>query len=179
MAALTVIPLMGMLGILFIGFNVMIITLLILTIVFGVIRLVKKKFTKTFIVLLILTIIFAFIDYKIINNFVNYDEVQRQEQIKEEGEELIAIKDYDYNKVEQYLNNGQNPNETTKALQTINPYELIAKEIEKLQVNNENTSFDIDTNEKFYMLIKEKNNKFKYVYKNENGDEISVLLEYL
>ena len=82
--------------------------------------------------------------------------------------------------------------ETTKALQTINPYELIAKEIEKLQVNNENcfdnvkvtennenTSFDIDTNEKFYMLIKEKDNQFKYVYKNENGEEICVLLEYL
>ena len=82
--------------------------------------------------------------------------------------------------------------ETTKALQTINPYELIAKEIEKLQVNNENcfdnvkitdnnehTFFDIDTNEKFYMLIKEKDNQFKYIYKNENGEEISVLLEYL
>ncbi len=82
--------------------------------------------------------------------------------------------------------------EVTKALQTINPYELIVKEIEKLQVNNENcfdnvkvtennenTSFDIDTNEKFYMLIKEKDNQFKYVYKNENGEEISVLLEYL
>lgn len=82
--------------------------------------------------------------------------------------------------------------ETTKAIQTINPYELIAKEIEKLQVNNENcfdnvkvtennenTSFDIDTNEKFYMLIKEKDNQFKYVFKNENGEEISVLLEYL
>ena len=102
MAALTVIPLIGTLGILFIVFNVIIITLLILTIVFGVIRLVKKKFTKTFIILLVLTIILAFIDYKIINNFVNYDEIQRQEQIKEEGEELIAIKDYDYNKVEQY-----------------------------------------------------------------------------
>lgn len=82
--------------------------------------------------------------------------------------------------------------ETTKALQTINPYELIAKEIEKLQVNNENcfdnvkvtessknTRFDIDTNEKFYMLVKQKENSFKYVYKNENGEEISVLLEYL
>lgn len=82
--------------------------------------------------------------------------------------------------------------ETTKALQTINPYELIAKEIEKLQVNNENcfdnvkvtenndnTSFDIDTNEKFYMLVKQKENSFKYVYKNENGEEISVLLEYV
>ena len=82
--------------------------------------------------------------------------------------------------------------ETTKALQTINPYELIAKEIEKLQVNNENcfdnvkvtessknTRFDIDTNEKFYMLVKQKENSFKYVYKNENGGEISVLLEYV
>lgn len=115
-AALTVIPLMEILGILFIVFNVMIITLLILTIVFGVIRLVKKKFTKTFIILLILTLVFALIDYKIINNFVNYDEIQRQEQTKEEGEELIAIKDYDYNKVEKYLNNGWDPNETTKAI---------------------------------------------------------------
>ena len=82
--------------------------------------------------------------------------------------------------------------ETTKALQTINLYELIAKEIEKLQVNNENcfdnvkvtessknTRFDIDTNEKFYMLVKQKENSFKYVYKNENGEEISVLLEYV
>ena len=69
MAALTVVPLLGTLGILFMGFNVLIITLLILTIVFGVIRLVKKKFTKTFIILLILTVIFTFIDYKIINNF--------------------------------------------------------------------------------------------------------------
>ena len=116
MASLTIIPILGTLGILFIGFNVIIITLLILTIVFGVIRLIKKKFTKTFIIILILTIIFSFIDYKIIYNFVNYDEVQRQELIKKEGEELIAIKDYNYNKVEQYLNNGWNPNETTKAI---------------------------------------------------------------
>ena len=116
MAALTVIPIIGTLGILFIGFNIMIVTLMIVTIVFGIIRIIKKKFTKTFIVLLILTIIFAFIDFKIINNFVNYDEIQKKEQIKEEGEELIAVKEYDYNKVEQYLKNGWNPNETTKAI---------------------------------------------------------------
>ena len=58
MAVLTVIPLIGTLGILFIGFNVIIITLLILTIVIGVIRAIKKKFNKTFIVLLIVTILF-------------------------------------------------------------------------------------------------------------------------
>ena len=29
------------------------------------------------------------------------------------------------------------------------------------------------------MLVKQKENRFKYVYKNENDEEISVLLEYL
>ena len=116
MAALTVVPLLGTLAILFIIFNVIIIALFIATIIFGIIRITKKKFKKTFIVLLILTILLAFIDFIIINNFVNYDDIQRQEQIKEEGEELVAIKDYDYSKVEQYLNNGWNPNETTKAI---------------------------------------------------------------
>lgn len=46
MAALTVVPLLGTLGIIFIGFNVLIITFLILTIVFGVIRLVKRNSQK-------------------------------------------------------------------------------------------------------------------------------------
>lgn len=46
MAVLTVIPLIGTLGILFIGFNVIIITLLILTIVFGVIRAIKRNLTR-------------------------------------------------------------------------------------------------------------------------------------
>mgnify|MGYP001866215418 CR=1 FL=1 len=49
----------------------------------------------------------------------------------------------------------------------------------KVTESSKNTRFDIDTNEKFYMLVKEKENRFKYVYKNENGEEISVLLEYL
>ena len=68
MAALTVIPL---LGIIFIGFNVLIITLLILTIVFGVIRAIKKKFKKTFITLLIATILFVVIDFFAINNLIH------------------------------------------------------------------------------------------------------------
>lgn len=131
MVSLTIIPILGTLGILFIGFNVLIIILLILTITFGIIRAIKKKFKKTFIVLLILTLVLSFIDYRIINYFVNYDEVQRQEEIKEEGEELVAIKDYDYNKVKQYLDNGWNPNETTKALyyaMKYNPEENIQKD---------------------------------------------------
>ena len=56
------------------------------------------------------------IDFNIINSVVNYDEVQRQEQIREEGKELVAIKDYDYEQVEQYLDEGWDPNETTKAV---------------------------------------------------------------
>ena len=76
MAVLTVIPLIGTLGILFIGFNVIIITLLILTIVFGVIRAIKKKFNKTFIVLLIVTILFGILDFFIINNLIkSFNEI--------------------------------------------------------------------------------------------------------
>lgn len=81
---------------------------------------------------------------------------------------------------------------TTKVLQTINPYDLIAKEIEKLQISDKQcfdkvnviekkmvTSFDIDTNETFYMLVKQEDSQFKYVFKNDDGEEISILLEYL
>ena len=37
---------------------------------------------------------------------MNYDEIKHQNLIKEEGKELVAIRDNDYNKVEQYLKNG-------------------------------------------------------------------------
>ncbi len=79
----------------------------------------------------------------------------------------------------------------TKSASGKNMYELIAEELEKLQVNNKQcfdkvsvvnnkilTSFDVDTNETFYMLIKQRNSQFKYVFKNDNGEEITVLLEY-
>ena len=36
--------------------------------------------------------------------------------IKEEGKELVAIRDNDYNKVEQYLKSGWDPNENTKSV---------------------------------------------------------------
>ena len=127
------------------------------------------------------------INPKMISNLITKINQSNAKELVVSADEILP------EKYVEYLSRVLKANiETTKALQTINPYELIAKEIEKLQVNNENcfdnvkvtennenTSFDIDTNEKFYMLIKEKNNKFKYVYKNENGDEISVLLEYL
>lgn len=127
------------------------------------------------------------INPKMISNLITKINKSNTKELTVSADEILPEKYVDY------LSRVLKANiETTKALQTINPYELIAKEIEKLQVNNENcfdnvkvtennenTSFDVDTNERFYMLIKEKDNQFKYVYKNENGEEISVLLEYL
>lgn len=116
MGSLSTIPLMGMLGVLFIVFNVIILTLLILTIVFGIISFKKKKFRKTVVILLVITFILGFKDYKIISGFVNYDEIQNQELIQEEGKELVAIRDNDYDQVEEYLKNGWNPNDSTKSI---------------------------------------------------------------
>lgn len=127
------------------------------------------------------------INPKMISNLIIKINQSNTKELTVSADEILPEKYVDY------LSRVLKANiETTKALQTINPYELIAKEIEKLQVNNENcfdnvkvtennenTSFDVDTSERFYMLIKEKDNQFKYVYKNENGEEISVLLEYL
>ena len=127
------------------------------------------------------------INPKMISNLIEKVNQSNSKELTVSADEILP------EKYVEYLSRVLKANiETTKALQTINPYELIAKEIEKLQVNNENcfdnvkvtennanTTFDIDTNEKFYMLVKESNNQFKYVYKNENGEEISVLLEYV
>ena len=94
MAALTVIPLIGTLGILCIGFNVIIITLLILTIVFGVIRFLKKKFKKTFIILLIATILFVIIDFFAINNLIHkFNEIsinENTEIIQKDGKMILT-----------------------------------------------------------------------------------------
>ena len=68
MGSLVVIPLMGFLGILFITLNLIVIALIILTIVFGIIGIIKKKFKKTVIVLLVVTIVLCAIDFKIIYN---------------------------------------------------------------------------------------------------------------
>ena len=94
MASLTIIPILGTLGILFIGFNVIIIALLILTIVFEVIRLVKKKLKKTFIVLLIITILFVIIDFFAINNLVHqFNEIninENTEIIQKDGKTILT-----------------------------------------------------------------------------------------
>ena len=156
MASLTIIPILGTLSILFILFNILIFVLLILTIVFGIIRIIKKKFKKTFIVLLIITIILFVIDFKIVNYFVNNDDIQKQKEIKEEGKELMAIKDYDYDKVRQYLNDGWNPNETTKAI-----YYAIKYNPEE---NKENDEWSI-----LELLLKNGANPDVQIYENPQG----------
>ena len=66
----------GMFGVLTIIFSFITIILIILTIVFGIIRAIKKKFKKTFIVLLIITILFGIIDLISIKNLIkNFNEI--------------------------------------------------------------------------------------------------------
>ena len=61
----------GVSGILTIIAILISLVLFILTIVFGVIRAIKKKFQKTFITLLIATILFVVIDFFSINNLIH------------------------------------------------------------------------------------------------------------
>jgi len=116
MGSLVVIPLLGFMGAVWIGYNVILLVLLILTILFGVFRMVKKKFTKTCIVLLIITILMGIGEYFVIYRVMHYDEIQHQELVKEEGKELVAIRENNIHAVREYLENGWNPNETTKAV---------------------------------------------------------------
>lgn len=38
---------------------------------------------------------------------------------------------------------------------------------------------DVEANEDFYIVTKQENSQFRYVFQNENGEEVSVILEYL
>ena len=66
--------------------------LFILTIIFGVIRAIKKKFKKTFITLLIATILFVVIDFFAINNLIHkFDKISINEntEIRQEDGKII------------------------------------------------------------------------------------------
>lgn len=66
----------GVSGVLTVVFSLISIILLVLTIVFGTIRAIKKKFKKTFIVLLIITVLFGIIDFISIKNLIkNFNEI--------------------------------------------------------------------------------------------------------
>ena len=60
----------GISGILALVVSIISIILLVLTIVFGIIRAIKKKFKKTFIILLIVTILLGIFDFFTINNLI-------------------------------------------------------------------------------------------------------------
>lgn len=70
-------------------------------------------------------------------------------------------------------------------------YEMIANQINRLKVSssncfdevccleeNQNRQFSLNTNEKFYMLIKQKNPVFFYSYKDPYGKDIKLTLIY-
>ena len=70
-------------------------------------------------------------------------------------------------------------------------YEMIANQINRLKVSssncfdevccleeNQNRQFSLNTNEKFYMLIKQKNPVFFYSYKDLYGKNIKLTLIY-
>lgn len=42
-----------------------------------------------------------------------------------------------------------------------------------------NPQFDMDTNQDFYIVTKQENNQFRYMFKSETGEEISIVLEYM
>ena len=84
----------GVSGILTIIAILISIVLFILTIVFGVIRIIKKKFQKTFITLLIVTILFAVINFFAINNLIHkFNEIsinENTEIIQKDGKIILT-----------------------------------------------------------------------------------------
>ena len=70
-------------------------------------------------------------------------------------------------------------------------YKIIAGQIDKLKINEQkcfdkvgfttepnDIQFMLDTNDYFYMLVKEKKSSFSYVYKELNGKSVKVTLIY-
>ena len=84
----------GVSGILTIIAILISIVLFILTIIFGVIRAIKKKFQKTFITLLIATILFVVIDFFAINNLIHkFNEIsinENTEIIQKDGKIILT-----------------------------------------------------------------------------------------
>ena len=84
----------GVSGILTIIAILISIVLFILTITFGIIRVIKKKFKKTFITLLIATILFVVIDFFAINNLIHkFNEIsinKNTEIIHKDGKIILT-----------------------------------------------------------------------------------------
>lgn len=82
--------------------------------------------------------------------------------------------------------------ETANSLPDRNVYMLAAEQIRKLQCNEQDCfdrvevavqenspRFDMDASEEFYIMAKQENNSFRYVFKGVKNEEISILLEYM
>lgn len=104
-----------------------------------------------------------------------------------------------------YLNRVLDANpELTGTLPDRNAYTLIAEQIKKMQFDEKDCFdsvnvtrseevpqpgevprleevplFDVEASEDFYIVTKQENNRFRYVFQNENGEEVSIVLEYL
>ena len=92
-----------------------------------------------------------------------------------------------------YLNRVLDANtEVAKTLPDRNAYTLIAEQIKKMQFNEKdcfdsvevretenNPQLDMEASKDFFIVTKQENSEFRYVFKGENGEEISVVLEYM
>ena len=161
----------GISGVLIVVVSLISIILLVLTIVFGVIRLVKKKFTKTFITLLIITILFGIIDFFIINNLIKkFNEISinndENMEIRQENGEVILTD----NPIEKLFMSDDKKteiicNDIIKKIET-KDYETIKSIFSKDAINNiEN--LDDGINE----LIKISNEGITNVESQMNGSE--------
>ena len=67
MAGMSVLIIMWILGVIFITYNVITIAMIVLTLVFGTIRIIKKEYKKTSIVFLIISIALIILEILTIN----------------------------------------------------------------------------------------------------------------
>lgn len=93
----------------------------------------------------------------------------------------------------EYLNRVLDANtEIAKTLPNRSAYTLIAEQMRKMQFNEKDCfdsvdvtepekspQLDMEASEDFYIVTKQENNRFRYVFQNENGEEVSVILEYI
>ena len=82
--------------------------------------------------------------------------------------------------------------EVAETLPNRNAYTLIAEQMRKMQFNEKdcfdsvevretenNPQLDMEASKDFFIVTKQENSEFRYVFKGENGEEISVVLEYM
>lgn len=82
--------------------------------------------------------------------------------------------------------------EVAKVLPSRNAYTLIADQMRKMQFNEKdcfdsvevrktesNPQLDMEASKDFFIVTKQESSQFRYVFQGENGEEISVVLEYL